>query len=216
MKRIAWQTITLTLVLAGTALASTSGTPLDTVSTRVMTLVSGPIALLLIIADFAGAGIIYFMGRNFEVAFLTLAGLAVGGVLCPRFKAWRPICSRWLAPSSGKAHESLALTRPKLKRGAEWKLIAVNGLFTILLVVTALVSSVWWTLVVAALFLLAGTMAITPGRQARSELAGRLSPIAGAPRSDRASRRRQRGRSDSRHLARRWMELCAASAAHGR
>jgi hypothetical protein len=46
MKRIAWQTITLTLVLAGTALASTSGTPLDTVSTQVMTLVSGPIGLL--------------------------------------------------------------------------------------------------------------------------------------------------------------------------
>jgi type IV secretory pathway TrbD component len=46
----------------------------------------------------------------------------------------------------------LALTRPKLKRGAEWKLTAVNGLFTILLVVTALVSHAWWTLGVAALF----------------------------------------------------------------
>ena len=45
-----------------------------------------------------------------------------------------------------------ALTRPKLKRGAEWKLTAVNGLFTILLVVTALVSHLWWTLGVAALF----------------------------------------------------------------
>jgi type IV secretory pathway VirB2 component (pilin) len=87
MKRIAWQTITLILVLAGTALASTSGTPLDTVSTQVMTLVSGPIALLLIIAGFAGAGIIYFMGRNFEVAFLTLAGLAVGGVLCSQIQS---------------------------------------------------------------------------------------------------------------------------------
>ena len=81
------QTITLTLVLAGTALASTSGTPLDTVSIQVMTLVSGPIALLLIIAGFAGAGIIYFMGRNFEVALLTLAGLAVGGVLCSQIQS---------------------------------------------------------------------------------------------------------------------------------
>ena len=44
--------------------------PLDTVATQVMQMVSGPIALLLIIAGFAGAGIIYFLGRNFEVAFV--------------------------------------------------------------------------------------------------------------------------------------------------
>ena len=46
----------------------------------------------------------------------------------------------------------LALTRPKLKRGAEWKLTAVNGLFTILMLVTALMSHRWWTLGAAAFF----------------------------------------------------------------
>ncbi len=81
-------TLIAPLLLLGTTtvLAATSGTPLDTVSTQVMTMVSGPIALLLIIAGFAGAGIIYFLGRNFEVAFVTLAGLAIGGVLCSQIQ----------------------------------------------------------------------------------------------------------------------------------
>jgi hypothetical protein len=57
-----------------------------TVATQVMQIVSGPIALLLIIAGFAGAGIIYFLGRNFEVAFVTLAALAIGGVLCSQIQ----------------------------------------------------------------------------------------------------------------------------------
>ena len=86
MKRIVIATTTLTLLSAGSALAATSGTPLDTVSTQVMTMVSGPIALLLIIAGFAGAGIIYFLGRNFEVAFVTLSALAIGGVLCSQIQ----------------------------------------------------------------------------------------------------------------------------------
>src|SRR5260370_2239393 len=64
---------------AAAAFAATSGTPLDSVATQIMQIVSGPIALLLIIAGFAGAGIIYFLGRNFEVAFVTLAALAIGG-----------------------------------------------------------------------------------------------------------------------------------------
>jgi type IV secretory pathway VirB2 component (pilin) len=71
---------------AGAALAATSGTPLDTVATQILAIVSGPIALLLIIAGFAGAGIIYFLGRNFEVAFVTLAALAIGGVLCSQIQ----------------------------------------------------------------------------------------------------------------------------------
>jgi len=86
MKRIVIPTLTLTFLSAGTALAATSGTPLDTVTTQVMTMVSGPIALLLIIAGFAGAGIIYFLGRNFEVAFVTLSALAIGGVLCSQIQ----------------------------------------------------------------------------------------------------------------------------------
>src|SRR6266481_10191213 len=71
---------------AAAAFAATSGTPLDTVATQILTIVSGPIALLLIIAGFAGAGIIYFLGRNFEAAFVTLAALAIGGVLCSQIQ----------------------------------------------------------------------------------------------------------------------------------
>ena len=54
------------LLIAGSAFAATSGTPMDTVATQVMQLVSGPIALLMIIAGFIGAGLTYFLGRNFE------------------------------------------------------------------------------------------------------------------------------------------------------
>jgi type IV secretory pathway VirB2 component (pilin) len=64
MKRVSTLTAALMLYGATAAFAATSGTPLDTVATQVMQLVSGPIALLLIIAGFAGAGIIYFLGRN--------------------------------------------------------------------------------------------------------------------------------------------------------
>ena len=86
MKRVSTLTAALLLCGATAAFAATSGTPLDTVATQVMQIVSGPIALLLIIAGFAGAGIIYFLGRNFEVAFVTLAALAIGGVLCSQIQ----------------------------------------------------------------------------------------------------------------------------------
>ena len=86
VKKISILTAGLLLCGATAAFAATSGTPLDTVATQVMQLVSGPIALLLIIAGFAGAGIIYFLGRNFEVAFVTLAALAIGGVLCSQIQ----------------------------------------------------------------------------------------------------------------------------------
>jgi len=46
----------------------------------------------------------------------------------------------------------LALTRPKLKRGAEWKLTVVNGLFALLMLITALMSHAWWVLGAAAFF----------------------------------------------------------------
>jgi type IV secretory pathway VirB2 component (pilin) len=87
MKTVSILTTALLLCGATAPLAATSGTPLDTVATQVMQLVSGPIALLLIIAGFAGAGIIYFLGRNFEVAFVTLAALAIGGVLCSQIQS---------------------------------------------------------------------------------------------------------------------------------
>jgi len=86
MKRIALHTSVFVFLSTGSAMAATSGTPLDTVATQVMRIVSGPIALLLIIGGFAGASIIYFLGRNFEVAFVTLAALAIGGVLCSQIQ----------------------------------------------------------------------------------------------------------------------------------
>jgi type IV secretory pathway TrbD component len=46
----------------------------------------------------------------------------------------------------------VALTRPKLRRGAEWKLSTINGLFSMLLLVTALMSHAWWVLGAAASF----------------------------------------------------------------
>jgi type IV secretory pathway TrbD component len=45
-----------------------------------------------------------------------------------------------------------ALTRPKLKRGAEWKLTTANGLFTLLMLLTALITHVCWVLGVAGFF----------------------------------------------------------------
>ncbi len=91
--------LTLPILLYGAtaALAATSGTPLDTVATQIMTIVSGPIALLLIIAGFAGAGIIYFLGRNFEAAFITLAALAIGGVMCSQIQ----VLAAFLFPLAG-------------------------------------------------------------------------------------------------------------------
>jgi type IV secretory pathway VirB2 component (pilin) len=86
IKRVASLTAAILLYGGTTVLSATSGTPLDTVATQVMNIVSGPIALLLVIAGFAGAGIIYFLGRNFEVAFVTLAALAIGGVLCSQIQ----------------------------------------------------------------------------------------------------------------------------------
>jgi hypothetical protein len=86
MKRVMSQAVVIVLSSTGSAFAATSGTPLDTVATQVMRIVSGPIALLLIIGGFAGSSIIYFLGRNFEVAFVTLAALAIGGVLCSQIQ----------------------------------------------------------------------------------------------------------------------------------
>ena len=97
IKRVASLTTPILLYGATNLLAATSGTPLDTVATQVMRIVSGPIALLLIIAGFAGAGIIYFLGRNFEVAFVTLAALAIGGVLCSQIQT----LSTFLFPLAG-------------------------------------------------------------------------------------------------------------------
>jgi type IV secretory pathway VirB4 component/type IV secretory pathway TrbD component len=45
-----------------------------------------------------------------------------------------------------------SLTRPKLKRGAEWKLTAINGFLVIAMVLMAVLTHWWWILLVAAIF----------------------------------------------------------------
>ena len=74
------------LLQAAAAHAAGSGTPLDTVATQIVTVLSGPVALTMVAAGFVGAGIVYFMSRDFGHAFITLGGLAVGGVLCSQIQ----------------------------------------------------------------------------------------------------------------------------------
>lgn len=50
------------------------------------TVLSGPVALIFIIAGFVGAGLMYFLSRNFEHALMTLAALGIGGVLCSQIQ----------------------------------------------------------------------------------------------------------------------------------
>ena len=76
------------LLIAGSAFAANSGTPLDTVAQQAVQLISGPIALLMIAGGFVGAAIIFFLGRNFEMAFITLGALCIGGVLASQLQAF--------------------------------------------------------------------------------------------------------------------------------
>jgi type IV secretory pathway TrbD component len=46
----------------------------------------------------------------------------------------------------------LALTRPKLKRGAEWKLTAINGFIVIGLCLITVLTHWWYGFLVAAVF----------------------------------------------------------------
>jgi type IV secretory pathway VirB2 component (pilin) len=78
--RIAVQTFALTLVMAGSALAATSGTPLDTVYTQATTMFSGPIAGLLILAGLAVVAVMFMTGRGLEgVGFWSGVGMIIGG-----------------------------------------------------------------------------------------------------------------------------------------
>jgi type IV secretory pathway VirB2 component (pilin) len=81
MKRhIAVQTFALTLVMAGSALAATSGTPLDTVYTQATTMFSGPIAGLLILAGLAVVAVMFMTGRGLEgMGFWSGVGMIIGG-----------------------------------------------------------------------------------------------------------------------------------------
>jgi len=74
------------LLQAAAAHAAGSGTPVDAVATQIVTVLSGPVALIMVAAGFVGAGIVYFMSRDFGHAFITLGGLAIGGVLCSQIQ----------------------------------------------------------------------------------------------------------------------------------
>src|SRR5713226_9345250 len=74
------------LMHAAVAHAAGSGTPLDGVATQIVTVLSGPVALTMVAAGFVGAGIVYFMSRDFGHAFVTLGALAIGGVLCSQIQ----------------------------------------------------------------------------------------------------------------------------------
>jgi type IV secretory pathway VirB2 component (pilin) len=82
MKRVLTLTVPMVWCGASAAFAAGSGTPLDGVAQQTVTILSGPVALVMIAAGFIGSGIVYFFSRDFNHAFLTLAGLTVGGVLC--------------------------------------------------------------------------------------------------------------------------------------
>jgi type IV secretory pathway VirB2 component (pilin) len=74
------------LLQTAAAHAAGSGTPVDAVATQIVTVLSGPVALIMVAAGFVGAGIVYFMSRDFGHAFITLGGLAIGGVLCSQIQ----------------------------------------------------------------------------------------------------------------------------------
>jgi hypothetical protein len=76
----------MVLYAASAAFAAASGTPLDAVATQVVTILSGPVALLMIAAGFIGAAVVWFYSRDFNHAFLTLAGLGAGGVLASQIQ----------------------------------------------------------------------------------------------------------------------------------
>jgi len=71
MQRIVVPTMAMSLLMAGSALGATSGTPLDTVYTQAMTMFTGPIAGLLVLAGLAVVAVMFMMGRGLEgVGFL--------------------------------------------------------------------------------------------------------------------------------------------------
>ena len=66
----------------------------------------------------------------------------------------------------------LALTRPKLKRGAEWKLTAINGLLVIAMVLLRHPHALVVDFYCGGDLLLAGPVAVAPGGQARPAMDG--------------------------------------------
>ena len=59
----------------------------DSVALQIDAMLSGPVALTMIVLGLVGATIVYSMERDFRHAFMTLGALAVGGVLCSQFQS---------------------------------------------------------------------------------------------------------------------------------
>ena len=84
----------------------------------------------------------------------------------------------------------LALIRPKLKRGAEWKLTTVNGLFTLLMPCHRPDDPCMVGAQCRSIFLLARSVDIAPGREARPAVACGLRPFTAASADPGAARLR--------------------------
>jgi type IV secretory pathway VirB2 component (pilin) len=73
-------TATGLLLFGGSALAATSGSPLDTVFTQATTLFTGPIAGLLVLAGLAVVAFTFVTGRDLEgFGFWSGVGMIIGG-----------------------------------------------------------------------------------------------------------------------------------------
>ena len=53
---------------------------------RIMWVLSGPVALTMVVVGLVGASIVHLMSRDFRHAFMTLAVLAMGGALCSQLQ----------------------------------------------------------------------------------------------------------------------------------
>jgi len=69
------------LLYGAAAYCANSGTPIDATATTLETIVSGPIAMILILAGGAAAAVIFMLGRNLESAFHSLVSIALGGII---------------------------------------------------------------------------------------------------------------------------------------
>ncbi len=89
MKATKVMALTAPLLLCGaSAWAAGAGSPLATPATELVTALSGPGALIMIACGFIGAGVTYFVSRDFTHAFLVLGALVIGGVLASQIQTF--------------------------------------------------------------------------------------------------------------------------------
>ena len=72
-------------LLSYAAVARAAGSvpaPEDFGAAAVISLISGPVALIMVVAGLVAAGVVYFKSRDWGQALTMLAALAIGGALC--------------------------------------------------------------------------------------------------------------------------------------